>query len=92
MTTVVVPDPAPLPFYERLHEVRITDMLLTAAIGREPIRQADAWVWTGINHAGPPVLVPAARSTACGAGPDDGTVASIDRATECVLAAPSAPR
>jgi hypothetical protein len=90
VTTVVVPDPAPLPIYERLHEVRITAMLLSAAIGRPPIRQADAWVWTGVTSAGPPVLAPAAWSTACGAGPADGTVASIDRSTECVLAAPSA--
>ena len=92
VTMVVVPDPSPLPLYERLHEVRITAMLLSAATGRPPIRQADAWVWTGVDHAGPPVLAPATWSTACGAGPADGTVTSIDRSTACVLASPSAQR
>lgn len=90
VTTVVVPDPAPLPIYERLHEVRITAMLLSAATGQRPVRQADAWVWTGVEHAGPPVLASATWSTVCGAGPADGTVVSITRSTQCVLAAASA--
>jgi hypothetical protein len=88
VTMVVAPDPAPLPLYERLHEVRTTALLVTAATGEKPIRQAGAWVWTGVDHAGPPVLASVAWSTSCNVGPADGTVASIDRSTACVLAAP----
>ena len=86
VTTVVVPDPAHLPTYEQLHLVRDATVLITAATGQPPIRQADAWVWTGVDRAGPPILAPGDRLTACGAGTPDGTVASIDGSTACVLA------
>jgi dolichyl-phosphate beta-glucosyltransferase len=89
VTTVVVPDPTPLPGYERLHLVRTAAMVMTAATGRQPIRQADAWVWTGLDPADPPVLSSAARFDVCGARlPPGGTVASIDRSTACVLGGP----
>jgi hypothetical protein len=44
-------------------------------------------VWTGVDRAGPPILATGERLTACGAGSPDGTVASIDHSTACVLAA-----
>jgi hypothetical protein len=50
------------------------------------IRQAHAWVWTGVDRAGPPILASGERLTACGAGSPDGTVASIESSTACVLA------
>jgi hypothetical protein len=90
VTMVVVPDPSHLPTYEQLHLVRAVTVLMTAATGQQPIRQADAWVWTGVDRAGPPILATSERLTACGAGLSDGSVASIDRSTACVLAA--APR
>jgi hypothetical protein len=86
VTMVVIPDPAPLPRYEQLGAVRETALLMTAAIGAEPVRQAGAWVWSRVGHAGAPVLLSAARSTVCGAGPAVGSVASIYRSTACVLA------
>ena len=90
VTTVVVPDPTHLPTYEQLHLVRDATVLMTAATGQLPIRQADAWVWTGVDRAGPPILASGERLTACCVGPPDGTVASIEGATACVLAtAPS---
>jgi hypothetical protein len=89
VTIVVVPDPSQLPSYERLRLVRATTALFTAAIGKRPVRQADAWVWTGVDHAGPPILS-AAQVTACGAGSADGSVASIEASTACVLAAAAA--
>jgi hypothetical protein len=86
VTMVVVPDPTHLPTYEQLHLVRDATVLMTAATGQPPVRQADAWVWTGVDRAGPPILASGEHLTACGAGPPDGTVASIDRSTACVLA------
>jgi hypothetical protein len=88
VTMVVVPDPSHLPVYEQLHQVRGATVLMTAATGQQPIRQADAWVWTGVDHAGAPVLSSTARLSACGLGPPNGTVASIERSTACVLGAP----
>ncbi|MGH9079116.1 MAG: hypothetical protein ACRDYE_03355, partial [Acidimicrobiales bacterium] len=52
-TTVVVPDPDHLPVYEQVHQVRSTVLLLTAATGQSPVRRAEAWVWTGVDRAGP---------------------------------------
>ncbi len=87
VTMVVIPDPAPLPRYEQLGAVRETAVLMTAAIGAEPVRQAGAWVWSRVDHAGAPVLLSVTRSTVCGAGPAVGSVTSIYRSTACVLAA-----
>jgi hypothetical protein len=91
VTMVVIPDPDNLPIYERLHLVRTTAVLITAATGQQPVRQAGAWVWTRVNHAGPPVAASAARLSLCGAGPPGGSVASIQRSTACVVATPAAP-
>ncbi len=91
VTMVVIPDPDNLPIYERLHLVRTTAVLITAATGQPPIRQAGAWVWTRVNHAGPPVAASATRLTLCGAGPPGGSVASIQRSTACVVATPASP-
>lgn len=88
VTMVVVPDPTGLPRYEQLHLVRTTVMVMTAATGRLPTRQAGAWVWTGVDRSGPPVLTSPERFATCGTGPPDGTVDSIDRSAACVLAAP----
>ncbi len=61
VTMVVIPDPAHLPLYERLHEVRVTAVLMTAATGRQPVRQSHAWVWTEVEHAGHPSWPPRPR-------------------------------
>jgi hypothetical protein len=85
VTTVVVPDEAGLTRYERVHLVRSIAVLMTAATGQRPVRQAGAWVWTGIQHAGPAVLPPPTILKHCSAGPVGGTPASIERSTHCVL-------
>jgi hypothetical protein len=88
VTTVVIPDPPGLPRYEQLPRVRTTVVLMTAAIGRAPARRAGAWVWTGVDRAGPPVVSAAVGD--CVQGPEDGTVASIDHSVACALAGRSA--
>jgi len=89
VTEVVVPDPSQLPIYEQIRDLRTSAVLFSAATGQQPIRQADAWVWTGVDHAAPPVLASSAWATACDVGAEDGTVASIERSSACVLAAPA---
>jgi hypothetical protein len=85
VTTVVVPDQSGLPVYERVHLVRSIAVLMTAATGQRPVRQSGAWVWTGVQQAGPAVLSSATRLAQCSAGPVGGTPASIERSTQCVL-------
>ncbi len=85
VTTVVVPDLSRLPSYDRLHLVRTTAVVMTAATGEQPIRQAGAWVWTDVDHAPAPVLASSAALTACSAGAPDGAVTSIERSTGCAL-------
>ena len=91
VTTVVIPDPARLPLYERLHLVRTTTLLITAATGRRPVHRADAWVWTGVDRAGPPLAVSPATLARCGAGPPVGTTASIEQAISCVVDGTASP-
>jgi hypothetical protein len=83
VTTVVLPDPAGLPRYEQLPRVRTTVVLMTAVVGRAPVLQDGAWLWTGVDRAGPSVATAAVGD--CGQGPEDGTVASIDQSVACVL-------
>jgi len=91
-TMVVIPDPTNLPIYERLHLVRTTAVLITAATGRQPVRQHGAWVWTRLDHAGPAVAASSDRLALCGAGPAGGSVVSIQRSTACVVATPATDR
>jgi hypothetical protein len=86
VTMIVVPDPSGLPEYEQLRQVRTLVVLMTAATGRRPVRQAHAWVWAAVDDAGPPVLASEARSATCDTGRADGTVASIGRSAACALA------
>lgn len=53
VTTVVIPDQPGLPAYERIRSVTHAAALMTAATGTRPVHQADAWVWTGVDRAGP---------------------------------------
>jgi hypothetical protein len=89
VTTVVVPDTEGLPRYEQVRSVPSTVALMTAATGERPVRQADAWVWTGVDRAGPAAVPTAAAYLACQAGPD-GTPAEASTVPDCILAAPRA--
>jgi hypothetical protein len=92
VTTVVIPDPSPLPIYEQVQSVRSLAVLITAATGQPPIHQAEAWVWSGVGRAGPAVIPPATTLASCVAGPQVGSLASIVSGIDCVLAArPTVP-
>ncbi len=86
VTMVVVPDQPELPAYDQIDSVTYVTALVTAATGRPPIHQADAWVWTGVDHA-PPALAPTTEQfAACTNGVDLRGAAAVDHATGCVLA------
>ncbi len=58
---VVVPDSASLPLYEKAYTVRSITVLITAATGQRPTRQAGAWVWTNVDRARSLIPVSSAR-------------------------------
>ncbi len=92
VTMIVIADPQGLPSYEKVHAVRSAVILMTAATGSLPFRQADAWVWTDVENSPPLRLLSAASYADCNRGPQEGTVASIKRSAACVLEAPLPPR
>jgi hypothetical protein len=90
VTTAVLPDTAHFPSYVHVYQIRSIVVLLTAATGRQPIRQADAWVWAGFAGTDQVVIPTTAELTRCGAGPAGGPLASIVRAARCVTGQPGA--
>jgi hypothetical protein len=90
VTMVVVPDTSRLPSYERLGNESYIAAVMTAAIGRAPVRQAGAWVWSGVNHAGPSVQATTTELSACAATHHPNTPAAVNRTTHCMLHASAA--
>jgi hypothetical protein len=87
VTMIVVPDSSGLPRYERVTQARSIVILMTAATGQRPVRQGDAWVWTDVDRAGPPVSASAGALARCNVGAPDGTISSLEGSIGCVLAA-----
>jgi hypothetical protein len=81
VTTIVVPDQPGLPLYEQGRSVAYAVGLFTAAVGRPPVYDHSAWVWSGVTRTGPAVAVTGAAFDACVATTDSGSVPA------CVLAA-----
>lgn len=90
VTGVVLPDPRNLPEYEQLPAERSVVVLMTAAIGRTPTYAAGAWVWSGVDRAGPSSPAGPDLLTRCAAGSPQGTVPSIAGSAACALG-PAAP-
>ncbi len=102
VTMVVVPDQADLPDYDMVTSVPYAVALVTAAVGSPPVRQHGAWVWTGVDHAGPAVdPAPAAFDACVATGAAEGTPvpgrstqtvppSAVSAVAGCVLHAPVA--
>jgi hypothetical protein len=88
VTTVVVPDQRDLPKYDQTLSVTFAAALITAATGKAPIHQADAWVWTGVDKAPPPVLLTTTSFTQCTSGVASRGVSVIEDVAQCMLQAP----
>jgi hypothetical protein len=87
VTMVVLPDQPDLPAYDQIPSVTFAAALVTAATGQRPIHQADAWVWSGVGKAPPPVLLTPAAFSGCTKGVTARGASAVDAATDCVLAA-----
>ena len=87
VTMVVIPDQTGLAPRDRIYSVTLAASLMTAATGKAPAHEASAWVWSGVQHAPPPVQLASGAITRCNAGlPLQGVVA-VRAASQCVLAA-----
>jgi hypothetical protein len=99
VTTVVIPDQPDLPTYDQIQSVPYAAALVSAATGRRPVYQSQAWVWTGLDgdggQASPSVassLPTAAGLARClassgvvdGAHPSQSSVAAVSRCAVAV--------
>jgi hypothetical protein len=85
VTMIVIPDQPGLPAYDRIPSVTIAAALITAATRELPIHQADAWVWTDVNHSGSAIGVSAQRFAFCTTGMATQGSPAVKHATSCVL-------
>jgi len=86
VTKIVLPNPAGLATYESVTPLRSIVAVMTAATGELPVYQADAWVWSGVDRAGPPVTLTKGELAACTRGSPEGSVVSIQVTAGCILA------
>lgn len=84
VTMVVIPDQPALPPYYRVRSVPAAAALISAATGTVPVHQADAWVWSGVEHARPSISLEPTRFTDCTRGASAGALPVLAAST-CVL-------
>ena len=84
VTTVVIPDEPGLPFYDQIPSVTVAAALITAATGKPPVHQSDAWVWTGVNHSRSPVPISTEGFSQCTSGVAAHGASAVDQAVDCV--------
>ncbi len=84
VTMVVVPDMPGAPRYIRGKSTTWAVGLFTAALGRAPSYQDQAWVWSVHAAAPDPVAISATEFSSCTSGAAD-TRAAGDAAASCVL-------
>jgi hypothetical protein len=88
VTTVVIPDQPDLPLYEQIPSVTLAAALITGATGREPVRQADAWVWTSVPSALANARASTADLAACVKDLPIRGAGAVEAATSCALRRP----
>jgi len=84
VTTVVIPDEPGLPVYDQIPSVTVAAALVTAATGKLPVHQSDAWVWAGVNLSSPPVANSTERYSQCTSGLATHGFSAVDHAIDCV--------
>ncbi len=85
VTTIVIPDQSNLPEYMQVPSVTLAAALMTAATGRKPVFQSDAWVWSGADRDVPANIASPTSIKTCALGlPTRGALA-VRAATSCVL-------
>jgi hypothetical protein len=68
VTTIVIPDEPELPLYTQGRSAAYAVGLLTAAMGRPPVYEHSAWVWSAVALKGPPYSINQTGFNACVTG------------------------
>ena len=68
VTTIVIPDEPHLPHYTQGRSAAYAVGLLTAAMGRPPVYDHSAWVWSAVAVKGPSYSINQTRFNACVTG------------------------
>jgi hypothetical protein len=84
-TTVVVPNPAGLPPYDRPTNPGGALVVFTAAVGRGPVYRHGAWVWANVRHMSAPLAPSPSGLNRCAAM--DLAKVPPPAVPDCVLAA-----
>jgi hypothetical protein len=84
VTTIVVPNQADLPVYERGRSTAYAVALFTSVMGRPPDYNHSAWVWSVVADKGPPVPMTEEAFDACVTGPPS-EASSRQAVPSCVL-------
>jgi len=85
VTTIVIPDQADLPSYMQVPSVTLAVALMTAATGRRPSFQSDAWVWYGADRMLPAKIASPPSIKSCTNGLRTRGAPAVSSATTCVL-------
>lgn len=86
VTMVVIPDQPGLPAVLRGHDPQYAAGLMTAVLGRKPIFQDGAWVWSAVRHTRSVLHLPAGTLARCADGAPPAAVSPL-AVPRCVLAA-----
>ncbi|MGO8873603.1 MAG: hypothetical protein ACLQPH_19810 [Acidimicrobiales bacterium] len=84
-TMVVIVAQPNLPPYDTVRSIPNAAMLVAAATGTAPQFEDGAWVWTGVDKAGPSVLPTPATVARCSVGTPSGDELTVDRSIQCIL-------
>ncbi len=92
VTMVVIPQQPGLPSYDQVQSTPFAVAVVTAATGRAPRLQADAWVWSDVDHAGTAPSIAPSDVVRCARTAGTPGTAVVRSVAECVLAASRVPR
>ena len=87
VTDVVIPDPTGTPLYQHPGSVPLAVGVLTAALGRGPRWQADAWVWNNVKVSPAPLELPPGQVAACAGTTGTELRSEVSATVTCVLKA-----
>jgi hypothetical protein len=87
VTTIVIPDQPGLPAYTRGRDTAYAVGLLTAAMGRPPVFDHAAWVWTNVATKGSPISLNEAAFNACVTGAASSSASHLAVPT-CIVRSP----
>jgi hypothetical protein len=91
-TVIVIPDERVLPPYDQIESVTMAAAVMTAATGREPVRQADAWVWRDVNRRRNSPITSSSLFARCTANRASRGIRAVKRTSACLARKRNPPR